>query len=131
MIRRLSLPILVLLALSACAPSRHRAYSHGPRDGSVMLCVENLSEAVGTIRVWVDDFRTHTVSSGKRVCRTIRETSAGSTLRAESFGGGIRGPVQYASFLNTSDVDCWDWILRDSAASEARLVPCSFTKRED
>ena len=87
-----------------------------------MLCVANLSEGVGTIRVWVDDFRTHTVSSGSRVCRAIRSSSAGARLYAESIGGGLRGPVRYQGQLQSGSVRCWEWVVRDALA--LRLAPC-------
>jgi hypothetical protein len=114
------------LVLSACASSQNRASFDEARQGAMMLCVANESEGVGTIRVWVDDFRTHTVSSGGRECKTIRETASGARLRAESMGGGNRGPVQYQGEIRMSGVRCWDWVLRDSFASEIRLVPCEF-----
>lgn len=114
------------IVLLACAPRQYRGDFDEARQGSVMLCVANESEGVGTIRVWVDDFRTHTVSSGRRECRAIRDSSAGSRLYAESMGGGNRGPIQYNGEIRMGGVDCWDWVLRDSVTSEIRLVPCAF-----
>ena len=116
------------LILLACAPPQYRDAFTEARQGATMLCVANESEGVGTIRVWVDDFRTHTVSSGRRECRTIRETASGSRLYAESMGGGNRGPIQYNGEIRMSGINCWDWVLRDSVASEIRLVPCEFNE---
>lgn len=122
MSRIASIAVAVVLTLVACSsPARDGSGGRlGP--GATTLCVSNLSEGVGTIRVWVDDFRTHTVSSGNRVCRAIRSSSAGVYLYAESVGGGMRGPVRYESQLQSGSVRCWDWVVRDALA--LRLVPC-------
>ena len=85
----------------------------------------NKSAGVGTIRVWVEDFRALTVSSGRRECKPIRDLSTGTRLYATSMGGGLRGPVQYSAMLGTiNDVHCWEWVLRDNSNSAMRLLPC-------
>jgi hypothetical protein len=72
----------------------------------------------------VENFRALTVQSGRRVCRPIRGIAAGSHLRAESIGGGLRGPVRYQGEIRSTDIRCWEWVLRDSPTSEIRLIPC-------
>lgn len=125
MTRIATIALPLVLTLLACS-SHRRAFNAGDQMGAsaMTLCVNNQSDGVGTIRVWVDDFRTHTVPSGSRVCRQIRNTAAGAQLYAESIGGGLRGPVRYQSDLHGSGIRCWDWVLRDALASQIRLRPC-------
>ena len=122
MLRIASITVSVGLVAVACtSPGRDGSGGElGP--GATTLCVINQGEGVGTIRVWVDDFRTHTVSSGSRECRAIRSSSAGARLYAESIGGGMRGPVRYQSELQSGSIRCWEWVVRDALA--LRLVPC-------
>lgn len=115
---------LALTILACSSPHRVNRSADQLGPGAMTLCVANQSDGVGTIRVWVDHFRTHTVPSGSRVCRQIRSSSAGAQLYAESIGGGLRGPVRYQNSLQGSSIRCWDWVLRDALASQIRLRPC-------
>lgn len=125
MLRIATIALPIAVAVLACAPPGARnSATDGLGPGAMMLCVSNQSDAVGTIRVWVDDFRTHTVSSGRRVCKPIRNTARGAHLYAESIGGGLRGPVRYENELTGGAIRCWDWVLRDALASQIRLMPC-------
>jgi hypothetical protein len=118
-----ALAVVVLFALAACASMRRPAAEEA-RQGALTLCVANESASVGTIRVYVESFRALTVQSGRTECRQIREVANGSRLRAESIGGGLRGPVRYQGEIRSTDIRCWQWVLRDSPTSEIRLVPC-------
>src|SRR5690606_13130441 len=92
----------------------------------VTLCVTNESAGAGTIRVWVDNFRALTVSSGKRECRQVREVNTSMRLFAESMAGGFAGTTKYEGETRSMGIRCWDWVLRDGSTSEIRLVPCDF-----
>lgn len=118
---------LLCLILPACASAAHpRAKPSGQE--AMTLCVANRSSSAGTIRVWVDDFRALTVSSGKRECRQIREVNAEMRLFAESIAGGFAGTTKYQGSIRSMGIRCWDWVLRDGSTSEIRLVPCDFTE---
>jgi hypothetical protein len=117
----LALAVLLLVVLSACTSER-RPSSEVARQGAMTLCVANESASVGTIRVYVGRFRALTVASGARECRQVNAT--GASLRAESVGGGMRGPVRYQGEISPTDIRCWEWVLRDSSTSEIRLQPC-------
>jgi hypothetical protein len=113
--------VVLLMVLSACTSGRPPA-SEEARQGAMTLCVANESASVGTIRVYVGRFRALTVASGSRQCRQIDATSA--RLSAESVGGGMRGPVRYQGEITSTNIRCWEWVLRDSSTSEIRLIPC-------
>lgn len=124
MMRIATIALPLVLTLVACSSQRRALSADQMGASATILCVNNQSDGVGTIRVWVDDFRTHTVPSGSRVCKQIRNTAAGAQLYAESIGGGLRGPVRYQYDLRGAGIRCWDWVLRDALASQIRLMPC-------
>jgi hypothetical protein len=115
--------VVLLFALAACGSVRRPASAEA-RQGALTLCVANESASVGTIRVYVESFRALTVHSGRRGCRQIRQVANGARLYAESIGGGLRGPVRYQGEIRSTDIRCWEWVLRDSPTSEIRLLPC-------
>lgn len=117
--------LFCIILTAACATAGHRS-ERPAYDNDLTLCVANESEGVGTIRVWVESFRALTVASGRRECKAILELSSGTRLFARSMGGGMGGPVEYQGVITNSTVRCWDWVLRDSSASEIHLVPCEF-----
>ena len=119
--------VLLFLILPACA-SAGTPRSEPTGQEAMTLCVANQSSSAGTIRVWVDDFRALTVSSGKRECRQIREVHAATQLFAESTAGGFAGTTKYQGEIRSMGIRCWDWVLRDGSTSEIRLVPCDFNE---
>lgn len=120
-----TIAVLLWMILPACA-SRHEPVSDPSGQEALTLCVANRSSSAGTIRVWVDDFRALTVSSGKRECRVIREVNTSMRLVAESMAGGFAGTTKYQGEIRSMGIRCWDWVLRDGSTSEIRLVPCDF-----
>jgi hypothetical protein len=117
------------LALPACASAGGTPLEETTGQGRMMLCVANQSSSAGTIRVWVENFRALTVSSGKRECRHIREVNYATQIFAESMAGGFAGTTKYQGEIrSTVDIRCWDWILSDWSTSEIRLVPCDFSE---
>jgi hypothetical protein len=123
MSRRLTSAILLPLLVSACAGQRRPSDAARARE-ALTLCVANRSESLGTIRVWVDQVRTLTVSSGRRECKPIRRVSTPLRLFAESMGGGMGGPVRFQAEITRMDAPCWEWVLGNSSTSEIRLLPC-------
>jgi hypothetical protein len=119
--------VLLCLILPACASAAHPRPEPSGQE-AMTLCVANRSSSAGTIRVWVDDFRALTVSSGKRECRQIREVHAEMRLFAESMAGGFAGTTKYQGEIRSMGIRCWDWVLRDGSTSEIRLVPCDFSE---
>lgn len=122
--------VLALLLLPACG-------AHGRSDGEatpssngdpVTICVANESYTAGSIRVWVDSFRAMTVASGKRECRQFREVNRATRLIAEGTAGGLAGTTRYEGEISSMGIRCWNWVLRDGATSEIRLVPCDFER---
>ena len=118
--------VLVCAILPACASAAHPVAEPSGQE-AMTLCVANRSSSAGTIRVWVDDFRALTVSSGKRECRRIREVNSVTRIFAESMAGGFAGTTKYEGEIRSMGIRCWDWVLRDGSTSEIRLVPCDFS----
>ena len=122
-----SATLLTCLIVGACASAANPVAEPGGQE-AMTLCVANRSSSAGTIRVWVDDFRALTVSSGKRECRQIREVNASMRLFAESMAGGFAGTTKYEGEIRSMGIRCWDWVLRDGSTSEIHLVPCDFSE---
>ena len=124
---RLVLPSALLL-LAACASTGYQQPADLESNGPMTtFCVANESASAGSIRVWVNEFRAMTVSSGRRQCRRIREVNSAMRVFAESTAGGFAGTTTYQGEIRSTGIRCWSWILRDGSTSEIRLVPCDFS----
>lgn len=112
--------VLLLLVLSGCA--RNRA---GGVDNSLTLCIENATAGYGNIVARVEAARFE-VRPGQTLCRRIGTAANSPRLTASTVGGGMLGPLRFATSLPGGGDACWHWRL-SSRDVQGALFPC----RED
>ena len=114
----------VLLSLAACGTGMRSGDE--PAGERLQLCVQNGTTAYGNIIARAGLVR-FDVMPGREVCKPL--PTAGPTVRllAETTGGGSRGPITYATTLQTGNVLCWRWRLTETPTSATDLRPCDST----
>ena len=110
----------LLLLAAACAGNPEG--EDGPPPERTRLCIENATAAYGAITARAGMVRYH-VLPGQTECKPLLNPGPLS-LRATTIGGGVAGPMRYATTLQASGYRCWRWRLTDAAASAADVGPC-------
>jgi hypothetical protein len=119
---------VVLLCLAACGPL---ARGKGEADsGRLTLCVQNETVAYGNIVARAALVR-FDVQPGEQVCKPVIATGPAIELRATTMGGGVAGPLSYATRLDVGGSSCWRWRLTDAPASAVDLMPCDLVSDDD
>ena len=114
---RMLIIAVALTGLIGCTSSRVRpAYD----PNAVTLCVQNSSIGYGNIVVYAGTTR-FTVYPSEEVCRDVRATGPGLSVRAGSTGGTSTGPLRFAFQLPLS-ADCWHWRIGNSPVLD--IVEC-------
>lgn len=113
------LTILLILVGAGCSASRQRA-GDAPAD-QLRLCVENATSGYGSVNAQANSVR-FTVQPGETVCRSIGFASAAVRLHAVTTGGGMSGPLSFATGLDPVHTRCWRWRLVNGRGSD--LTPC-------
>jgi hypothetical protein len=117
------LSTVLLLSLAACAA--REGDENQPAPEPLRLCVENATAAYGALTARAGLVR-FDVMPGEQVCKPVIATGAAIELRAQTIGGGARGPLRYTERLQPGGSRCWRWRLTDSPASSIDLVPCDL-----
>lgn len=117
-------PIVLVLALAACAPSR-RGSAADSGDG-ILFCVQNAAVGYGNIVARAGMVRMD-VLPGQEECRRVPNSGGRIALRAETSAGGAAGRLSYATTLQPGMNSCWRWRLTNQRASSGDLVPCDDT----
>ena len=119
--------LVVLLCVAACAP-RRASSADGPRpDGPpvepLRLCIRNSTLGYGNVIASAGPVR-FTVLPGQEQCRNVNDTGPGLRLAAVTTGGGVQGPLSYATTLRSAATKCWVWNLTNTPSSSLDLEPC-------
>lgn len=113
------LTVLAALLMVLCAACASRGAATYDAD-AVRMCIENVTAGYGNVVAYVNSTR-FTVFPGEEVCRPVRGSPRGLSIRATTTGGGSTGPLRYA-FNLPGGVYCWHWRVNNTRALD--IVDC-------
>jgi hypothetical protein len=116
--------IVFVVVLLAAACARNRGPDDGPAPEPLRLCIRNGTLGYGNVVASAGPVR-FTVLEGQEVCKQVNDPGPGIRLTAVTTGGGITGPISFATTLRPAGDRCWRWNLSNAQSSSIDLEPCT------